>query len=151
MEIRRSRLQGVRMPPRSRTRAKPRPNSIASYRMAAGLTQGELALKARTSKETIYRLETGGIMLTQLWAEKIAPHLGCDPTDLVRHEDPIPALQSLGLPTRQTDIARPMQMLNAIGELVRSGAYLDAASSCRTLAKLLVEITRQQAASRAED
>lgn len=149
--MRQVRLQGSRMPPRNRTRTKARPNSIAGFRMAAGMTQEELALKVTTTKDTIYRLETGGMQLTQTWAERLSAHLGCDPSDLMRHEEPLAALAAVGLPTQGVDVTRSMQMLNAIGELIRSGAYWDAASSCRTLAKLLTNVARDQASGRAEN
>ena len=130
------------MPPRKRIRATPRPNSIAHYRAAAGLTQGALAKRLNTSVETIYRLETGGIGLDQHWASLIAPHLTCEPGDLLVPEGEQIAAGAALLPVVQGEIARPLQMLGAIGDLIRSGAFADAASACRTLAKLLTETAR---------
>lgn len=50
-------------------------------RRAARLTQEELAKKARTTKNTVIRLEGGkappkGMKLTLKWAERFAPHVG---------------------------------------------------------------------------
>lgn len=60
-------------------------NRIREIREAAGLTQDELAEKANTSQNTIYRLESGRMQLTQEWMERIARVLFCSPKDLIEN------------------------------------------------------------------
>lgn len=138
------------MPPRKRNT--PKPNAISRYREAANLTQPELADIVATSKETIYRLEQGKIKLNMDWAERLAPHLNCEPAALFDKEPPIEqTLRSLGLPVEPKAIFRPMAMLRGIGELIQAGAFTNAATAARTLTALLLEMARQREGAIAED
>lgn len=52
-------------------------SSLLTHRLKAGLTQVQLAELAHTSQSQIDRLEKGQRKLTQLWAKRLAPHVGC--------------------------------------------------------------------------
>lgn len=56
---------------------------LKELRDALGLTQQQLAEKAGTSQPQIKRLEAGERELTVPWAERIAPHLGVTPVELM--------------------------------------------------------------------
>ncbi|MDA4844102.1 LexA family transcriptional regulator [Hoeflea poritis] len=58
-------------------------NSIRQRREALGLTQAQLAERVATSQPQIRRLEAGERQLTKEWAERIAPHLGLSPSELM--------------------------------------------------------------------
>ncbi|WP_419906471.1 XRE family transcriptional regulator [Hoeflea sp.] len=58
-------------------------NTIRQRREALGLTQAQLAERASTSQPQIRRLEAGERQLTKEWAERIAPHLGMTPSELM--------------------------------------------------------------------
>jgi transcriptional regulator with XRE-family HTH domain len=136
---------GVHLPPMAGPRArerKDRPNSVAIYRFRAGLSQEDLAAKIGLTGRSIHRLETKGTGLTIARARQIGQVLGgIAEHDLMR--EPVSTevtLRSLGLPVAPLEIAQPVLMAESIIGLIKSGALADAASSCRTLARLLVEI-----------
>ena len=56
---------------------------LREHRLKAGLSQVELAARAGTTQPSINRLETGQTQLTKKWAERLAPHLGIDPKQLL--------------------------------------------------------------------
>jgi transcriptional regulator with XRE-family HTH domain len=56
-------------------------NRIKELRLAAGLTQTELAELAGTTKNQLTKLEGGARRLSDHWADRLAPHLGIE-----RHE-----------------------------------------------------------------
>ncbi|MBW8637039.1 helix-turn-helix transcriptional regulator [Hoeflea sp. WL0058] len=58
-------------------------NAIRKLREQRNLTQTELARRAQTSQPQINRLETGERQLSKEWAEKLAPHLGISPAELM--------------------------------------------------------------------
>lgn len=58
-------------------------NAIRKLREQRGLTQTELARRVHTSQPQINRLEAGERQLSKEWAEKLAPHLGISPVDLM--------------------------------------------------------------------
>ncbi|WP_246660455.1 S24 family peptidase [Nitratireductor sp. XY-223] len=58
-------------------------NTIRQRREALGLTQAQLAERTATSQPQIRRLEAGERQLTKEWAERIAPHLGMSPSELM--------------------------------------------------------------------
>ena len=58
-------------------------NIIRKLREQCGLTQTELARLVRTSQPQINRLEGGERQLSKDWAEKLAPHLGVAPAELM--------------------------------------------------------------------
>ncbi len=57
---------------------------VAARRRATGLTQAELAERARVSTETVSRLERGRTMPSISLLNKIARSMGADPADLLR-------------------------------------------------------------------
>lgn len=68
---------------------------LQAYRKANKLTQQELAERVGTSQPQIRRLENGERKLTREWAEKLAPHLGITPAQLL-----------FGLDLSQSDTAK---------------------------------------------
>lgn len=56
---------------------------VAIFRERAGLSKAELARRVGTTRQQLGRLEDGKRKLTKEWAEKIAPILGCTPSDLL--------------------------------------------------------------------
>ncbi|RCL01039.1 MAG: SOS-response transcriptional repressor [Candidatus Tokpelaia sp. JSC189] len=58
-------------------------NIIRKLRKEIGLTQVQLAEKAGTTQPQIKRLELSERKLTKEWAEKLAPHLGVEPYQLL--------------------------------------------------------------------
>ncbi|UTO29099.1 LexA family protein [Bartonella harrusi] len=60
---------------------------IKKLRKDLGLTQVKLAEKAGTTQPQIKRLEKGERKLTKEWAEKLAPHLGVKPFNLLFPEN----------------------------------------------------------------
>lgn len=60
----------------------PMANRIKERRTALGLTQTQLADLAGTTKNQIVKLERGDRRLSDHWAERLAPHLGCRPYEL---------------------------------------------------------------------
>ena len=58
-------------------------SAIRSLRETKGLTQAELARLANTSQPQIRRLEAGERQLSKDWAERLAPHLGVAPPQLM--------------------------------------------------------------------
>jgi transcriptional regulator with XRE-family HTH domain len=54
------------------------PNHLRDFRIAAGLSQPELAKAADTNVQNVSRIERGERKLTQEWADMFAPHLGTD-------------------------------------------------------------------------
>lgn len=68
--------------------------SLKELRLLKKLTQATLAERVGTSQPQIRRLEQGERRMTTDWAEKLAPHLGVDPVDLLfpdRLKKPKPA------------------------------------------------------------
>ena len=57
-------------------------NRIKELRIAAGLSQPELAALANTTKNQLAKLESGGRRLSDHWAQRLAPHLGVQPFEL---------------------------------------------------------------------
>lgn len=58
-------------------------NMIRSLREKLGISQEKLAARVDTSQPQIKRLEAGERKLTKEWAERIAPHLGVNPEELM--------------------------------------------------------------------
>lgn len=58
-------------------------NRLAEYRKRAGLTQVDLAELAGTSALHVSRLERDERQFTPKWMDRFAPHLNCDPEDLI--------------------------------------------------------------------
>ncbi|NQW01660.1 MAG: helix-turn-helix domain-containing protein [Rhodospirillales bacterium] len=70
-------------------------NRLKEFRNKAGLTQAELAERARIPQRNyLSKLENGTVTLSEKWAIKLAPVLGCTPAELIftdsemRHTDP---------------------------------------------------------------
>ena len=57
-------------------------NRIRELRKTRGLSQEQLAGQVETTAQQIGHLEAGKRQLTQAWMERLAPALGCRPTDL---------------------------------------------------------------------
>ena len=60
---------------------------LKDLRARAGLSQAQLAALANTSQPQIKRLEDGERKLTREWAERLAPHLGVTPDQIVFPEE----------------------------------------------------------------
>lgn len=60
----------------------PMENQVKKLRIAAGLTQGDLAQLAGTGKSQVVKLESGERRLSDHWAQRLAPHLGVQPYEL---------------------------------------------------------------------
>jgi transcriptional regulator with XRE-family HTH domain len=58
-------------------------NELKKIREMALLSQGKLGELANSGRSTIAKLERGEIKLTKEWAERLAPHLGCSPVDIL--------------------------------------------------------------------
>lgn len=58
-------------------------NMIRSLREKLDISQEKLAARVGTSQPQIKRLEAGERKLTKEWAERIAPHLGVNPEELL--------------------------------------------------------------------
>jgi transcriptional regulator with XRE-family HTH domain len=58
-------------------------NVLKDLRAARELTQARLAELAGTSQPQIRRLENGERTITREWAERLAPHLGISPSELL--------------------------------------------------------------------
>lgn len=58
-------------------------SDLRAFREAKGLSQNELASFAGTSQPQINRLESGQRKLSKEWAERLAPHLGISPEQLL--------------------------------------------------------------------
>lgn len=58
-------------------------NRLRELRNLRGLSEAELAKLAKTSSQQIDRLEKGQRTLSLNWAERLAPHLGVQPIELV--------------------------------------------------------------------
>ena len=56
---------------------------MKTLREAADLSQDRLAELVGTSQAQIQRLETGKRRITVQWAQRLAPHLGCKPVELL--------------------------------------------------------------------
>lgn len=59
------------------------PNRIRELRLGLKLTLQQLAERAGLSKSFLGKLEIGERELSTAWMERIAPHLGVDPADLM--------------------------------------------------------------------
>jgi transcriptional regulator with XRE-family HTH domain len=59
------------------------PNGIRACRKRAGLTMTELAERADTSRNQIYKLEVGERQLTLDWIHRLAPAIGCRKEELL--------------------------------------------------------------------
>lgn len=62
-------------------------NRIREIREGIGLSQTQLAELCDTSMRMIQYLENGQRQLTQKWMERIAPHLGVRPVELLEDID----------------------------------------------------------------
>lgn len=71
-------------------------NSLIDARKQAGLSQAELARRVGTSREQIRRLEAGERKLTREWAERIAPHVQREPSQLLFDLRPVRVLGYVG-------------------------------------------------------
>lgn len=60
----------------------PMGNRVKERRKAMGLSQPELAKLVGSTKDQIAKLESGARRLSDHWAERLAPHLGCLPYEL---------------------------------------------------------------------
>jgi len=58
-------------------------SQIRKFRTLRDMSQARLADLAGTSQPQIKRLEAGNRKLTKEWAERLAPHLGVDPQELL--------------------------------------------------------------------
>lgn len=58
-------------------------NRIKEVRDAKGLSLDALGALAGTSKQQIYKLERGAVKLTVEWMNRLAPHLGVEPHELM--------------------------------------------------------------------
>jgi repressor LexA len=56
---------------------------VRALRLAAGLSQNDLAEKLETTKATISKIENSAIQPSPVWAERLAKQLGADPSDLL--------------------------------------------------------------------
>lgn len=62
-------------------------NRIKYLRNASGLTLQQLAERADTSRDTIWRLENGDRGLTDDWMRRLGEALGCKASDFLLEED----------------------------------------------------------------
>lgn len=74
----------------------PEPTLLLQARKSARLSQQKLADLARTSKQTIERLENRKMKLTYEWAARLAPHLRRRPEELMFRPAVVPLLGSVG-------------------------------------------------------
>jgi SOS-response transcriptional repressor LexA len=58
-------------------------NRIKTLREARGLSQDELAKRAATTRQQIFRLEKNQRRLSDVWIERLARALDCDPGELL--------------------------------------------------------------------
>lgn len=66
-------------------------NRLKEFRKKAGLTQAELAVRAGiTQRNYLSKLENGTVTLSEKWAQKLAPLLGCSPAELIFSKDQLP-------------------------------------------------------------
>lgn len=80
--------------------------TLKELRLAAGLTQYQLAELAGTSQPQIRRLEAGQRPLTKAWAERLAPHLHASAKSLMFNEEQEKAVREVvGLPVLGTSRA----------------------------------------------
>lgn len=78
-------------------------NRIRELRKKCGLSQDQLASQVETTAQQIGHLEAGKRQLTQAWMERLAPALGCRPTDLFSSEgDQAVATGDLAMPEAAT-------------------------------------------------
>ena len=68
---------------------------LKSLRKAKGLSAQKLAEKVGTAHQVIYNLELGKRQLTKKWAERLAPHLGVSPAELLFPEMAPPPNRSI--------------------------------------------------------
>jgi SOS-response transcriptional repressor LexA len=47
------------------------------------ISASELARRANTNRQTVSDLRKGKIVMSKEWAERLAPHLGCEPEELI--------------------------------------------------------------------
>ena len=62
-------------------------NGIRAFRRRLGISQSELARRAKTSRQQLGRLEQGKRKLTMQWATDLAKVLNCQPSDLMFPEN----------------------------------------------------------------
>lgn len=66
-------------------------NRLKEFRKKAGLTQVDLAEKAGIPQRNyLSKLENGTVTLSEKWALKLAPVLGCTPAELIFSESELP-------------------------------------------------------------
>jgi repressor LexA len=88
---------------------------VRALRLAAGLSQNDLAEKLETTKATISKIETSAIQPSAAWAERLAALLGSDPSVLLF------GAVSAGAPTRPTSV----RMVPVIG-MIAAGNWREA-------------------------
>jgi phage repressor protein C with HTH and peptisase S24 domain len=81
--------------------------SLRALREQKGLSQAKLASLAGTSQPQIKRLEDGERELTKAWAERLAPHLGVTPEEIL-FPDRIPSSTTGPAPNVDLSKAEPV-------------------------------------------
>jgi transcriptional regulator with XRE-family HTH domain len=71
-------------------------NALKRMRVAAGLSQAQLAEKAGTSQPQIRRLEAGERKFTKQWAERLAPFVNCSAERLLFPPSGVPIIGYVG-------------------------------------------------------
>lgn len=89
-------------------------NWLREKRQAAGLTQSELAKLVGTSGQNIGLIERGERRLSKEWAERIAPHLGCTPIDLLYGERASFSISTNGAVTPERSVPRPVLVVGYV-------------------------------------
>ncbi|QEY24602.1 helix-turn-helix domain-containing protein [Neisseria animalis] len=95
--------------------------TIAKYRMAAGLTQAQVAEILDVSNDAVSRMERGGIMPTVARLIKLAEIFGCEVTDLLTESSPLVNDQSKRLAAllgRLDEEAR-MELMDIVEQMVK--------------------------------
>lgn len=78
-------------------RKKPQEDSLLTAAMRdAGVKMPWLADRAKTTRQTIQRLAKGKRTLSKAWAERLAPHLGKKPTELMFGSDKVDVIGKVG-------------------------------------------------------
>lgn len=112
-------------------------NRIKELRKAKGLTQPELAELVETSVGQIARLESGLRRLDTDWMERIAPHLGVRPAELIEDRTHIPHSAKLSPYVDQEVFNESIRAANMTVFLYNRK---DVLADPRSYAKLVLEI-----------